>query len=119
MPGRGLGLVPVPIRMIRATLVELLEGAPDPEVELPVRQAVHHVRTQFGLDEPYLRMTKVGPKLYVEVDFLVTCDEWGVEDEDRMNDLAWLSLALWTGTILAGRLLAYTHTILLVGESRL
>ena len=53
------------------TLVELLEGAPEPEIQLPVRQAVHRVRMQFGLDEPYLRMTKVGPKLYVEVDFLV------------------------------------------------
>lgn len=32
------------------------------------------------------------------------------------RSLAWLSLALWAGTILAGRLLAYTHSILLVGE---
>lgn len=30
--------------------------------------------------------------------------------------LAWWSLAIWAGTILAGRLLAYTHSILLASE---
>jgi hypothetical protein len=34
----------------------------------------------------------------------------------RARRLAILSLLLWAGTILAGRLLAYTYTILLVGE---
>jgi hypothetical protein len=34
----------------------------------------------------------------------------------RARRLAWLSLGLWAGTILAGRLLAYTHSVLLVSE---
>lgn len=34
----------------------------------------------------------------------------------RIQRLAMLSLLLWAGTILAGRLLAYTHSILLVSE---
>jgi hypothetical protein len=34
----------------------------------------------------------------------------------RTRGLAAISLVLWTGTILAGRLLAYTHSILLVSE---
>ncbi len=34
----------------------------------------------------------------------------------RTRGLALISLVLWTGTILAGRLLAYTHSILLVSE---
>jgi hypothetical protein len=34
----------------------------------------------------------------------------------RARKLAWLSLFLWAGTILAGRLLAYTHHILLASE---
>jgi hypothetical protein len=34
----------------------------------------------------------------------------------RARGLAAISLLLWTGTILAGRLLAYTHSILLVSE---
>jgi hypothetical protein len=34
----------------------------------------------------------------------------------RMRRLATVSLILWAGTILAGRFLAYTHSILLVSE---
>lgn len=34
----------------------------------------------------------------------------------RARRLAWLSLFLWAGTILTGRLLAYTHHILLASE---
>jgi predicted Co/Zn/Cd cation transporter (cation efflux family) len=93
-------LMPVPVRMVRTTLVELLEGAPDPEVQAPVRAAVHDVRELFGLDEPYLRMTKVGNKLYVEADFVVPPGEWHVDDEDRirravLERLAPLPYAIW------------------------
>jgi hypothetical protein len=34
----------------------------------------------------------------------------------RARRLAWTSLLLWAGAILTGRLLAYTHSILLVSE---
>jgi hypothetical protein len=34
----------------------------------------------------------------------------------RARQLAWLALLFWAGTIFAGRLLAYTHHILLVSE---
>lgn len=34
----------------------------------------------------------------------------------RARRLAWTSLALWAGAVLTGRFLAYTHSILLVGE---
>lgn len=35
----------------------------------------------------------------------------------RVRQLAWASLVLWAGTILAGRLLAYTHTILMASDA--
>jgi hypothetical protein len=35
---------------------------------------------------------------------------------DRARRLAVVSLVVWAGTILAGRLLAYTHSVLLVSE---
>ena len=34
----------------------------------------------------------------------------------RVRQLAWSSLVLWAGTILAGRLLAYTHSILMASD---
>ena len=66
--------LPAPISMVRTTIVELLEGAPSPEVQGPVLDAVAAVRTQFDLDEPTVLMTKIGPKLYVEVDGVVAPD---------------------------------------------
>jgi hypothetical protein len=35
----------------------------------------------------------------------------------RTRQLAWSSLLLWAGTILAGRLLAYTHSILMASDA--
>lgn len=63
--------LPAPLRMVRATVVELLEGAPPMEVQSPVLLAVAETRAEFDLAEPEVRMTKLGPKLYVEVDGLV------------------------------------------------
>jgi predicted Co/Zn/Cd cation transporter (cation efflux family) len=57
-----------PVRLIRTMVVELLERAPDAPVHDAVLGAVAEVRADFELDEPAVRMTKVGPKLYVEVD---------------------------------------------------
>jgi predicted Co/Zn/Cd cation transporter (cation efflux family) len=63
--------IPAPIRMVRVTIVELLEGAPSAEVQAPVLEAIEEVRARFDLDEPTVLMSKVGPKLYVEVDGVV------------------------------------------------
>jgi predicted Co/Zn/Cd cation transporter (cation efflux family) len=66
--------IPAPIGMVRVTIIELLEGAPSAEVQEPVLEAVEHVRARFDLDEPTVLMSKVGPKLYVEVDGVVDGD---------------------------------------------
>jgi predicted Co/Zn/Cd cation transporter (cation efflux family) len=101
-------LVPTPLRMIRTTLVELLEGAPELDVQAKVREAITEVRATHGLDEPYLRMAKVGRKLYVEVDFVVAGREWLVEDADAVRgDLlrrleATLPFDLWLNVELTG-----------------
>jgi len=100
-------LVPTPLRMIRSTVVELLEGAPPDAVQVSVRGAVSAVRAEFGLDEPYLRATKVGRKLYVEVDFVVPGEDWHVSDEDRIRRalearLRHLPFDLWLNVELTG-----------------
>lgn len=78
-------LAPIPVRMIRTTLAELLEHAPDPEIREQIHAAVRAVRARFDLGEPYVRATKVGPKLYVEVDFVVDPTEWSVAEEDAVR----------------------------------
>ncbi len=61
-------LVGTPIRMMRATGVELLEGAPPDHVQAPIWAAVEDLVASFALSDPDISIAKVGPKLYVEVE---------------------------------------------------
>lgn len=60
-------LLPVPLRMLHGTVVELLEGSPAPTTTDQVTAAVSAVQAQFELDEPTVYVSKVGPKLYLEL----------------------------------------------------
>ncbi len=80
------GLVlPTSYSLLKTTAVELLEMAPAPEVDRPVRAAVTEEMTAFGLTEPVIRLSKVGGKLYVEVDHLVSAGTWPVDEVDRLR----------------------------------
>jgi predicted Co/Zn/Cd cation transporter (cation efflux family) len=63
-----------PIRMVRTTILELLEGEPEEEIRVAVHGAVESVAQRYGVIDPDVRMTKVGPKLYVELEALVAPD---------------------------------------------
>jgi predicted Co/Zn/Cd cation transporter (cation efflux family) len=93
-------LVPTPLRLLRSGTVELLEGVPPKEIADEVAATVEEVRRRFGLDEPILRLHKLGRKLYVEVDFVVEPGEWDVSEEDAVrravaDGLAPLGLDVW------------------------
>ncbi|ASN22019.1 cation transporter [Arthrobacter sp. YN] len=75
----------IPLGLIRTGLNELLEGAPSQELDAAITDAVQGVRKEFGLGEPLIRSGKVGRKLYVEVDFVVTGAEWNVGEEDAVR----------------------------------
>lgn len=80
------GLVlPTSYSLLRTTAVELLEMAPAPEVDTPVRAAVTEVMSEFGLRNPVIRLSKVGGKLYVEVDHLAEPGTWPVDQVDRLR----------------------------------
>ena len=66
-----LAFAPGPLRMLHTTLLELLEAAPSEEIQASVDDAVALVSAEFGLAPPTVRSTKVGPKLYVEVEGVV------------------------------------------------
>jgi predicted Co/Zn/Cd cation transporter (cation efflux family) len=63
--------VPTPLRMIRTTVLELLEANPSDAIRDAVAAHVEDVRNEFDLDPLSIRTTKVGPKLYVEIEGLV------------------------------------------------
>ena len=79
-----LGFVVPPMRMIRTTFIELVEGSPDTDLQGPARAAVDEVGAQFGLGEQHLRMTKIGRKFYVEIDFVVD-PSWTVRQSDQVR----------------------------------
>lgn len=79
-------ILPTPVRMLRQSFRELLEGVPDTSVTDPIHAAITQVRTGFGLPEPTTRIGKLGRKVYLELDFLVAEDEgWALDDADRVR----------------------------------
>ncbi|WP_344789906.1 cation transporter [Gryllotalpicola daejeonensis] len=102
----------MPVQLVRAGLHELLEGAPPPDVLARIERVVDEARTAFGLPTPLVRSTKLGRRLYVEVDFVVPHDRWNVDAEDhvrraivdRLHELpfdVWASVELTTDDDLA------------------
>lgn len=93
-------LAPIPVRLIRSGLNELLEGAPPAAVADEIARVVAQVQERFALGEPIVRSSKVGRKLYVEVDFVVMASQWDVSEEDDVrhaiiDGLAPLGLEVW------------------------
>lgn len=78
-------ILPVPFGLLRAASRELLEAAPSGPVAAALAAAVADVRDRFGLPEPVVRATKLGRRLYVEVDFVVEPGTWDVDAEDRVR----------------------------------
>ena len=72
---------------MKGTIVELLEGVPPSDVQGPVLQAVREVQETFDLNDPVVRMTKLGPKLYVEVDVVVQPDVTIAQEDEVRADL--------------------------------
>lgn len=66
--------LPAPYRMVRTTVDEVMEAAPASSVRVPVIEAIEAVASQYELDEPAIRLSKLGPRLYVEVDVAVGAD---------------------------------------------
>jgi cation diffusion facilitator family transporter len=75
-----------PLKMVRTMLVELLEAAPDAELLQQVRDIVDEARIEFQFGQHNLRVTKTGPKFYVEIDILVSPD-WTVRESDEVRKM--------------------------------
>ncbi|MFS0701910.1 cation transporter [Cellulomonas sp. 179-A 4D5 NHS] len=80
-----LVLAPIPLRLLRDAGLELLEAAPPEPVRAALADAVARARAEFALPEPFVRATKLGERLYVEIDFVVAEGTWDVEGEDRVR----------------------------------
>ena len=73
-----------PAGMVRTTFVELIEGVPDPALQETAQSALDHVASLFALTDRHMRMTKIGRKFYVEIDFVVDTT-WTVSQSDDVR----------------------------------
>lgn len=76
-----------PLRMVRTTILELLEGEPDHDIRTPVYAAVDTVARRHGITDPVVRTTKVGPKLYVELEAVVAPEVTVAEQHQVREEL--------------------------------
>ncbi|HQA78694.1 MAG TPA: cation transporter [Propionicimonas sp.] len=81
----SVALFPIPWGMVRETARELLEGAPPAAVQAPVRQLIAQVTAEHGLDDPLIRMSKLGAKLYLEVDYVVPAGRYDTAFADDVR----------------------------------
>lgn len=79
--------LPAPYRMVRTTVGEVMEATPERSVRVPVIEAIESVAESHRLDEPVIRLTKLGPRLYVEVDVHVSPEVTVEEQHDVRVDL--------------------------------
>ncbi len=76
-------LVP-PLRMLRSTFTELVEGRPPGQIRTIAEETLLEVSERFGLAAYHLRTTKLGKKIYVEVDYVVS-PTWTVASSDEVR----------------------------------
>lgn len=81
----SLVMLPVPMRLIRQGGMEMLEGAPPSDVQQAIEASAEEVRGLFSLGEHRVRASKMGGRLYVEIEYLVEPGQWDVSEEDKVR----------------------------------
>ena len=113
------GIAPMAIGLVREGVRELLEASPAEPLRLQIADAVAagvaasvDPERAAPMPAPIIRATKLGQRLYVEVDFVVEKGQWQVDDEDairlaiteRLDELGllvWATIELTTNPELA------------------
>jgi predicted Co/Zn/Cd cation transporter (cation efflux family) len=93
-------VAPMPLKLIRHGVNELLEGAPDRATTAALKEAVESVTTALGLSAPRARATKMGLKVYLDVVYTVESPDTTIGFEDQVRKamadaVAHLPLDVW------------------------
>jgi predicted Co/Zn/Cd cation transporter (cation efflux family) len=67
----SLAFLWVPTKLIISGLREILSMAPEAEVMDQLRACVRTIQERYGLTESFLRASKVGNRMDIEIDFVV------------------------------------------------
>jgi cation diffusion facilitator family transporter len=80
--------IKVPICQIRKSLKEVLDMSPEDQIKNRVEELVKDVEIKYGIEETFLRVSKVSSTLWIEIDFVV--DESSsietVKDQDDIRE---------------------------------
>ncbi|SES15819.1 cation diffusion facilitator family transporter [Salisediminibacterium halotolerans] len=78
-----------PVREMRTALKEVLEMKPDKQITSHIDTFVAEAEERFKLAESFVRVTKIGRTLWVEIDFVVQPDSkvQTVKDQDRVREM--------------------------------
>lgn len=102
-----VALLPSPLRLLRTTVGELLESSPGEPIQTAVRDAIEVATAGVDLDVTEVRVAKLGPKLYVEVEGAVDHTVTVVAEHEircRLNaELDRLPFDIWLNLELAPR----------------
>ena len=77
--------LPVPARLVAGGFREVLTMSPPPELLARIQEIVDAVQAENGFAESFLRASKVGGRLDVEIDFVVTDASATVRDADAVR----------------------------------
>lgn len=76
-----------PLREMKKALREVLEMSPEGPLRREIEAAVQEVEAQYGITESFLRVTRVGKTIWVEIDFVAVSDELGsLKTQDRIRE---------------------------------
>ncbi|UTR08623.1 cation transporter [Evansella sp. LMS18] len=80
--------IKVPLTEIVKAFKEVLEMAPDKEIQQQISGTIKKVTAHHNFEESFLRVSKVGSKLYVEVDFVLQTESnvKTVEQQDQVRE---------------------------------
>jgi cation diffusion facilitator family transporter len=77
--------LPVPARLVAGGFREVLTMSPPPELLAGIREIVAEVEAENGFTESFVRSSKVGGRLDVEIDFVVADPSATVSDFDAVR----------------------------------
>ncbi|WP_051412042.1 cation diffusion facilitator family transporter [Halonatronum saccharophilum] len=79
--------IKIPIEEIISSIKELLQMAPDDDLRTKVEKEVLKLKEEYNIDNVFIRVTKVGRTLKIDVDFIVGKDSYirSITDQDEIR----------------------------------
>ena len=81
----GLGLLVIPVDLLRRSIRDVQTARPDPELTAQVETVVENVRSAEGLPEPILRVGRLGAILDIALAFVLPPGTGDIACQDRVR----------------------------------